>query len=96
MHIPPKLTYFATAYNRNGTERRVTISLPYVSIIASEPHYTAPAPVPEPQRVAIERPPGWSEKLIRRSLGRDRKRTERMINRAGYAATLRRIDGGGV
>ena len=48
MHTPPKLTYFSTVHNRNGTERRVTISLPYVRIIASEPDYTAPPPLPEP------------------------------------------------
>jgi len=89
---PPTLTYFSTAYTRNGTERRLAISLPFISSIADDPHYTAPAALPEPERVAIERAPRWSEKLIRRSLGKDRKHTERLVNRIGYEATVRRIE----
>ena len=92
---PPTLTYFATAYNSQGQPSAASaITLPYITAIADDPHYTAPPPEPEPERLAIERPPRWSEKLIRRTLGRDRKQTARMLNRIGYEATMRRIDRG--
>ena len=43
----------------------------------------AAPPPPEPKPLAVERPPSWSEKLIRRSLGRDREHTARLLNRIG-------------
>ena len=64
--------------------------------IADDPHYTAPPPLPEPERLAIGRLSSrWSEKLTRR---RDRAsdRMARALNRVGYEATMRRIDRGGV
>ena len=98
MHITPKLTYYSTAISRNGNPQRVAISLPYISSIADLPRYTAPPAEPEPEPPVPKslRAPRWSEKVIRRMLGRDRKHTERLVNRASYAATMRRIDGGGV
>jgi hypothetical protein len=92
----PTLTYTAVAYGPNGNARRITVSLPYVSIIASEPHYAAPPPLPELELLAIERPPRWSEKLIRRTLGKDRKRSAKLRNQLSYRAALRRIDKRGV
>ena len=72
----PTLTYFATQFT-NGHTRRVAISLPYVACIADDPHYAAPPPPPEPEPPVPKslRPPRWSEKVIRRMLGRDRKHT---------------------
>ena len=93
---PPTLTFYATAYTRNGNPQRIAITLPHISCIAGLPRYTAPPPLPETERLAIERPPRWSEKLIRRTLGKDRKQTARLLNRVGYEATMRRIDRGGV
>ena len=93
---PPTLTYYATTFTRNGNPQRVSVSLPHIACIADDPHYTAPPPLPEPERLAIERPPRWSEKLIRRTLGRDRKQTARLLNRVGYERTVRRIERGGV
>ena len=90
MCTTPTLTYYATVYTRNGNLQRVSVSLPFITCIADLPRYTAPPP--EPQRLAIERAPRWSEKLIRRSLGKDRKHTGKLLNRLGYAATLRRIE----
>jgi hypothetical protein len=49
-------------------------------------------PPPELKPLAIERPPRWSEKLIRRSLGRDREHTARLRSQIDYAATVRRIE----
>jgi hypothetical protein len=92
----PTLTYTAKVYGPNGNARRVSVSLPFISCIASDARYAAPPPELEPELLSIERPPRWSEKLIRRTLGKDRKRNARLVNRLGYAATVRRIDGGGV
>jgi hypothetical protein len=90
--IPPKLTYYSTTYTRNGNAQRVSVSLPYIAAIADDPHYAAPPPLPEQEPLAIERPPRWSEKLIRRTLGRDRKRTAKLLAKVGYAAAVRRIE----
>ena len=77
----------------------VSVSLPFIAAVADSHPETidaAPPPLPEPEWLAIERPPRWSEKLIRRTLGKDRKQTARLLNRLGYDATTRRIDRGGV
>ena len=90
----PTLTYFAIVQNKNGTERRISITLPFISSIADLPRYTQP---PEPPPLTkYEKPPRWSEKLIRRTLGKDRKHTAKLREQFAYAATVRRIDGGGV
>ena len=73
------------------------ITLAFVACIADRhPEAIEAAPPPPPPKLAAERAPRWSKKLIRISLGKDRKHTERLANRMGYAATMRRIDGGGV
>ena len=94
MHITPKLTYYSTAISRNGNPQRVAISLPYISSIADLPRYTAPPPLSEPEPPVPKslRAPRWSEKVIRRMLGRDRKQTARLLNRVGYEATVKRIE----
>ena len=74
------------------------VTLAFVACLAdSHPEAVTDAapPPPPPPKLAIERPPRWSEKLIRRSLGKDREHSARLLNRAGYAATMRRIDRGG-
>ena len=70
------------------------ITLAFVACIADHhpEHIEAAPPPPEPEWLAIERPPRWSEKLIRRTMGRDRKHTARLINRFGDQATVRRIE----
>ena len=88
----PTLTYFSTATTRNGNPQRVSVSLPYIAAIADDAHYREPPPLPEPERLAFERPPRWSEKLIRRTLGRDRKHAAKLRNQLAYAATVRRIE----
>ncbi len=95
MHTTPTLTFFATHF-ANGHTRRVAISLPYVACIADDPHYAVPPPVPEPEPPAMTRPSRWSKKLIRRTLGKDRKNNTRLRNQIGYAATVSRIEREGV
>ena len=86
---PPTLTYFATHF-ANGHTRRVAVSLPYIACIADDPHYaTPPPPLPEPEPPALTRPSRWSEKLIRRTMGRDRENTARLRQQL---ATRRRSD----
>ena len=93
----PTMTFFSTHF-ANGHTRRVAISLPFISCIADDAHYREPPPLPEPEPPVPKslRPPRWSEKVIRRMLGRDRKQTGQIVNGLRYAATVRRIDGGGV
>ena len=84
-----------TIYRAQGAP----ITLAFVACIAdSHPELTdaTPPPPPEPKPLAIERPPRWSEKLIRRTMSRARETPAQMRNRIGYEATMRRIDRGGV
>ena len=83
------LTYTATIYGPNGHVRTVAITLPYISIIADDPHYTAAPPRPAP--LASERSQHMTEQYIRRALGRDREQAARALNRVGDEATARRI-----
>lgn len=43
-----------------------------------------------------DRPPSWTSRRIRRALGRDPAYSEKLRDRIGYAATMHRIDSGGV
>ena len=92
----PTLTYYAIVQNQNGTERRISITLPFIACIADDPHYATPPPLPEPEPPALTRPSRWSNKLIRRTISRDRESLAQMRNRVAYEATMRRIDRGGV
>ncbi len=92
----PTLTYFATVQNQNGTERRIAISLPYIACIADDPHYAAPPAAARARAAGHTRPSRWSNKLIRRTMSRDRESPAQMRNRVAYEATMRRIDRGGV
>ena len=49
----------------------------------SHPELAEDALGPEQQRktLAIQRPPRWSERNIRRALGRDREQKARLVNR---------------
>ena len=67
-----------------------------ITSIADDPHYAAPPAVAEPPLTKYEKPPRWSEKLIRRTLGKDRKHTAKLRDQFAYAATVRRIERGGV
>jgi hypothetical protein len=71
--------------------RRFPISLPFITMIADDPHY-ATAPPPEPAPRAIERGPRLTEKLIRRTLGKDREHSAKLRRQIGYTATVRRIE----
>ena len=63
------------------------VTLAFVPGIDGHLHKAVPLTA-EPERLAIERQPRWSEKLIRRTLGRDRKHTARLLNRIGHEATV--------
>ena len=95
MRTTPTLTYTAKVYGPNGNARRVSVSLPFITCIADDPHYAAPPSQPEPEPPALTRPSRWSEKLIRGTMGRDRENTARLLNRIGYEETMRRIERGG-
>lgn len=88
MRTTPTLTYHATIYG-HGNTRRVAVSLPYIACIADDPHYATPPPPPEPEPPTMTRPSRWSKKLIRRTMGRDRETTARLLNRIGNVATRR-------
>ena len=88
----PTMTYYSTVISRNGNPQRISVTLPYITAIASDPHYAEPPPLPEPEQLPLERPLRWSEKLIRRTLGKDRKHTARLRTQFAYAATVRRIE----
>ena len=51
------------------------ITLAFISGIDGHPELTddAPSSPPQPKTLAIERPPRWRERNIRRALGRDCK-----------------------
>ena len=69
------------------------IALAFVPGIEGHPELIdAPPPPPEPKPLAIERAPRWSEKLVRRTLGKDREHSARLRNQIAYAATARRIE----
>ena len=89
----PTMTYYSTVISRNGNPQRISVTLPYITAIASDPHYAAPPPLPEPEQLCpFDRPPRWSEKFIRRTLGKDRKHTRKLVTGLRYAATVRRIE----
>ena len=70
------------------------ITLAFVACIADQHPEAIDAAPPPPKPLAIEHPPRLTEKLIRRTLGKDRdaKHTARLRNQLGYAATVRRIE----
>ena len=74
------------------------IALAFVACLADiHPDATIEAaPPPQPEPPALTRPSRWSEKLIRRTMSRDRESLAQMRNRVAYEATMRRIDRGGV
>jgi hypothetical protein len=76
------------------------ITLAFVACIADrhpELIDTAPPASPEPPRLSgAERPPRFSERNIRKALGRDPKQSARLLHKVGYEATVRRIERGGV
>jgi hypothetical protein len=88
MKTLPTMTIHRTIYG-HGEPRRVAVSLPYVSIIASEPHYTAPPP-PPPSLPGERRAPAMTAR-IRRARGRDPEPPSRDFERV-----LQRIERGGV
>jgi hypothetical protein len=79
------LTYFAATSGPKGEGRRVQVSLPYISCIADDPHYTEPAPIER-----REAAPAWSERNVRRMMGRDSKQTARLRDHIKFEATFRR------
>ncbi len=68
------------------------VSLAFVSDIPGHPEADdAPPPAPPPPKLKFERPPRWSEKLIRRALGRDREQAAKLRERIAFNATMWRI-----
>ena len=93
---PPTLTYFSTAFTRNGNPQRVSVSLPYIASIADDPHYAAPPPVAR-ARAAGHRAPAALVGKTHPPHARTRPQAKaRLLNRVGYEAAMRRIDRGGV
>ena len=84
-------------FGPNGHERRIHISLPLVLLLRDDRttrrrRHRRQHPEPLP----CERRPRVSEKLIRRTLGKDGTHTAKLRDRVGYAATVRGIERGGV
>jgi hypothetical protein len=50
----PPLVHYATRYTANGRARPVAVSLPHITCIASEQHYTAP---PSQPKMGFEKAP---------------------------------------
>jgi hypothetical protein len=90
----PTLTYVRTGYSgpQGTVHRRVPISLPFVSFLADDPRYAARPSPPEPERLSFERGPRLTEKLIRRTLGKDRTHSAKLRRDLGYVATMKRIE----
>jgi hypothetical protein len=91
MDTPPKtLTYTTTLASSSGRERRVSISLPFITAISDDPHYQPPPPAPK-LYPAERREPAMTTKRIRRALGKDRAYSEALHDRIKYEATVNRI-----
>ena len=68
------------------------VTLAFISGIDGHPELIDDAPpLPQPKPFVGERPPRWSERNIRRALGRDREQPARALNQVGFERTLRRI-----
>jgi hypothetical protein len=80
------MTFYATVTSRSGLERRIPISLPYISAIADEEHYQEPEPIER-----RERGPNFTEGNIRKLLGRHKKQGERLRNQIQYEHVVKRI-----
>jgi hypothetical protein len=55
-----------------------------------------PAPTASPPKLKFERAPRWSERNVRRALGKDRAHTAKLRDKIAFQATMRRIERGGV
>jgi hypothetical protein len=65
----------------------VSVSLPYISAIADDPHYQPPPPI-EPR----ERAPAMTAGRIRKALARDRGHSEKLRDEIAFEATMTRIE----
>ena len=79
---------------RYGTfEQPVTLA--FISGIDTHPEILddapPPAPPAQPPRLEFEREARWSERNIRRMLGKDPKQQARRLNHAAFARTMSRI-----
>ena len=70
------------------------ITLAFVSCVvdfAPELTTATPAPTAPPPKLKFERAPRWSERNVRRAMGRDRKQGARALRKVGFERTMRRI-----
>ena len=77
---------------RYGTVEQ-PITLAHISGIQDHPeiHDDAPAAPPAPPRLKFEREARWSERNIRRIMGKDPKQQARRLHNAAFARVINRI-----